>query len=142
MKKLTGDLLAELSGAADLSQYLSNNREETISGEIGSLLEDIRQTKKITKAGLARKAGISEFYTYQLLQGRRKPSRDTLLAICLGLGCTEGQTDNLLKRSGYSPLYVRVRRDSIILYGIMHGWDILKVNDTLFEQDEQALGEI
>ncbi len=142
MNKITGDLLAELSGSADLTKYLSDNREEIISGEIGSLMDSIRQTNKITKAELARKAGISEFYLYQILKGSRKPSRDTLLAMCLGLGCTEEQTGKLLKLGGYGPLYVRIRRDAIVLYGIIHGWDVLKVNDALFEQEEPPLGEI
>ena len=142
MPKMTGDLLAELNESADLTKYLSDNHSETISGEIGSLMENIRQTKKIRKAELARKAGISEFYLYQLLKGHRKPSRDTLLAVCLGLGCTEEQTGELLKRGGYSPLYVRFRRDSVILYGIMHGWDVLKVNDMLYEQKESPLGDV
>ena len=142
MNKLTGDLLAELSTSADLTKYLADNRTEIITGEIGSLVENIRQTNKISKAELARKAGISEFYLYQLLNGRRKPSRNTLLAMCLGLGCTEKQTENLLRSGGYSPLYVRFKQDAIVLYGIMHGWDALKVNDMLFEQGEQPLGEI
>ena len=141
MKKATGDLLAELSRSSDLTRYLSDNRGETVSGEIGGLIEEMRRSRKLTKAELARRSGISEFYLYQLLKGSRKPSRDTVLAICLGLGCTEEQTGNLLKLGGYSPLYVRMRRDAIILYGIMHSWDVLKVNDMLFEQQETAIGE-
>ncbi len=142
MPKITGDLLSELSKSADLTKYLSDNREELFSGEIGSLMENIRQTNKIRKVELARKAGISEFYLYQILKGHRKPSRDMLLAVCLGLGCTEEQTEKMLKLGGYSPLYVRFRRDSVILYGIMHGWDVLKVNDTLYEQGESPLGDV
>ena len=142
MNKVTGNLLAELNASDDLTRYLSDNREEIISGEICDLIEKIRQANKISKAELARKAGISEFYLYQLLKGSRKPSRDTLLAICLGLGCTEKQTEDLLKYGGYSQLYVRIRHDAIVLYGIIHGWDVLKVNDMLFEQGEQPLGVI
>ncbi|MBQ5953667.1 MAG: helix-turn-helix transcriptional regulator [Lachnospiraceae bacterium] len=140
MPKVTGDLLAELNESTDLTKYLSDNREELVSGEIGSLMENIRQAKKIRKVELARKAGISEFYLYQILKGLRKPSRDMLLAVCLGLGCTEEQTEKLLKSGGYSPLYVRFKRDSVILYGIIHGCDALKVNDMLYEQGESPLG--
>ncbi len=142
MNKETGNLLAELNASDDLTKYLSANRTEIISGEICNLIEKIRQTNNISKAELARKAGISEFYLYQLLKGRRKPSRDTLLAMCLGLGCTEKQTEDLLKYGGYSQLYVRFRHDAIVLYGLKHGWDVLKVNDMLFEQGEQPLGDV
>ena len=142
MNKETGKLLAELNASADLTKYLSVNRAEIISGDICDLIEKIRQNNKISKAELARKAGISEFYLYQLLKGRRKPSRDTLLAMCLGLGCTEKQTEDLLEYGGYSQLYVRFRHDAIVLYGLKHGWDVLKVNDMLFEQGEQPLGDI
>ena len=141
MNKLTGELLAELGGSDDLTRYLSDNRSETVSGEIGSMLESIRQTGGLRKTELAGKAGISEFYLYQILKGQRKPARDTLLAICLGLKCTEEQTGELLRRGGYSPLYVRFKRDSVVLYGIMHGWDVPKVNDMLCEQGECPLGE-
>ena len=126
-------LLSGGSSSAPASSYTGSSQS--------SMLESIRQTGGLRKTELAGKAGISEFYLYQILKGQRKPARDTLLAICLGLKCTEEQTGELLRRGGYSPLYVRFKRDSVVLYGIMHGWDVPKVNDMLCEQGECPLGE-
>ena len=82
---------------------------------------------------------MSEVYLYQVLSGRRNPSRDRLLCICFGLGTTEEETQRLLKRAGFAPLYPRLKRDAIILHGIAHGTPLAEVNDKLFEKNEGTL---
>ena len=51
-------------------------------------LTRLYETKDLTKAELARRSGISEVYLHQVFAGRRNPSRDWLLCICVGLGIT------------------------------------------------------
>lgn len=95
--------------------------------------------KRVTKATVARNGGMSEVYLYQVLSGRRNPSRDRLLCICFGMGITEEETQRLLKSAGYAPLYPRLRRDAIILHGIAHGTPLKELNDKLFMENEGTL---
>lgn len=52
------------------------------------------------------------------------------------------QLMRLLKCAGYAPLYPRLRRDAIILRGIVHGTPLAaEVNDQLIEENEGVLYE-
>ena len=131
--KATGSLEKDLEKAESLSSFLRENQEEMIEPEIVRQLNDLLKAKKIKKAVLARKAGMSDIYLFQILAGKRAPSRNRLLSLCLGLGLSPDETQTLLKRGGYAVLYVRNPRDAVILYALENHWDIYKLNETLFE---------
>ena len=76
---------------------------------------------------------------YQVLSGRRSPSRDRLLCNCFGLGTSVEETRQLLQRAGCAPQYPRLKRDAVILHGIAHGTELAEVNDRLFEENEGTL---
>ena len=110
-------------------------------------LTRLYETKDLTKAELARRSGISEVYLHQVFAGRRNPSRDWLLCICVGLGITLDETQRMLTQGGYAQLYPRTRRDAIISYGVVHQLPLGEINDKLFAEQEKpcfdrALGRI
>ena len=88
---------------------------------------------------MARRSGISEVYLHQVFSGRRKPSRDRLLCICIGMGGTLEETQRLLTQASYAQLYPRTKRDAIISYGLVHQLPLDAVNDTLFAEEEKTL---
>ena len=90
-------------------------------------------------AALAGLAGISEVYLHQVFSGRRMPSRDRLLCICIALELSLEETQDLLKRASYAQLYPRIQRDAIISYGILHHMDLEEINQTLFAENEKTL---
>lgn len=49
------------------------------------------------------------------------------------------EAQELLRNCGYAELYPKVRRDAIIIYGLLHGMDLFAVNDRLFSEDEETL---
>ena len=61
----------------------------------------------------------SPSYIGHVINGRREPSRDAILCICLTIGANVGETQNLLKFAGKAPLYVRKKRDVIVWFGLM-----------------------
>ena len=140
MKKETEQLQKELKGCIDLSRFLRENEKEMISRDLGMLIDETRAQKGLSKAELARRSGISEFYLYQILSGKRQPSRDAILGLCLGLGCSVEQAERMLRIGGYSDLYVRIRRDVIIRFALQKGWSLPQLNDTLLEQGEMTIG--
>lgn len=102
-------------------------------------LTRLYETKDLTKAELARRSGISEVYLHQVFAGRRNPSRDRLLCICVGLGITLDETQRMLTQGGYAQLYPRTRRDAIISYGVVHQLPLGEINDKLFAEQEKTL---
>lgn len=102
-------------------------------------LTRLYETKNLTKAELARRSGISEVHLHQVFAGRRNPSRDRLLCICVGLGITLDETQRMLTQGGYAQLYPRTRRDAIISYGVVHQLPLGEINDKLFAEQKKTL---
>lgn len=138
-EKSTGDLRQELMDQPDLDAYIHENSRSFDERTFSALLAALYDKKDISKAALTRRAGISEVYLHQVFSGRRNPSRDRLLCICLGLGATLEETQNLLKHAGYAQLYPRLKRDAIISHGLIHQTPMSEINDKLFAENEKTL---
>lgn len=140
MKKVsTNDLRKALTDAESIETFLSENEEEFSSIEVSDMLADLFSKTKISKSTLAKDAGISEVYLHQIFSRKRTPSRNRLLSICLALNVTLNDAQELLQKSGYASLYPRSKRDSIIMYALLHGIKPDKVNDMLFKIGEDTL---
>ena len=137
--KTTGELQSELMSQPNLDEYIKENAAFFAERSIVDLLTELYNKKNISKAELARQAGISEVYLHQVFSGRRKPSRDRLLCICIGLGATLEETQTLLKQASFAQLYPRIRREAIVCHGILHGTPLAEINDTLFARNEKTL---
>ena len=137
--KTTGELLEELMEPGSFSSYLSRNREQMLHPNVGRELDKLCRGQKLSKAAVARRSGVSEVYLHQVLAGKRSPSRDRLLCLCIGLSATVEETQKLLQYVGYAQLYPRNRRDAIVLYGLIHGQALTEINDKLFTENEKTL---
>lgn len=137
--KNTNDLQNELMSTVNLSRFLSENQESFNNEDFAEKLQSLFQKKDISKAALAKNAGMSEVYLYQIFSGGRNPSRNRIICLCFGLSATLEETQELLKGSGNAQLYVKDRRDAIIIYGLLHKMTLAEVNDRLFAEQEKTL---
>ena len=137
--KNTNELQKELTSAPDLSIFLSENQENFNNSNFSELLNELFLKSGLTKATLSKRAGTSEVYLYQIFSGGRTPSRDRTLCLCFGLSATLEETQELLKNSGFAQLYVKDRRDAIIIYGLANRLTLTEVNERLFTEDEATL---
>ena len=74
-----------------------------------------------------------------MFSGRRSPSRDRLLCICVGMAAPLEEIQALLRQAGYAEIYPKLRRDAIICHGILHQKTLSEINDTLFAEGEKTL---
>ena len=138
-EKTTGDLTRELMSQASLDLYLKDNQSLFSDSNVAEFLLALCKKNPIAKIALARKAGMSEVYLHQVLSGRRNPSRDRLLCLCLALEATMDEIQALLQCASYARLYPKIRRDAIIIHGIVHHTDLSAINDKLFAEGEKTL---
>ena len=138
-KKNTDGLQQELMDSTDLSQFLSRNHEQFVDKSVAELLNHLFEKKNISKAVLAKQAGMSEIYLHQIFAGRRTPSRNRLLCLCYGLEASIEETQELLSLCGMAELYPKLKRDAIIYYGLLHKLDLFVINDKLFDENEDTL---
>ncbi len=138
-EKSTSDLSEELMSQANLEQYITENQPYFTTLDLRAELAELYGRLAVSKAELARRAGMSEVYLHQVFSGRRRPSRDRLLCICIGLEATLEESQQLLKQVGYAPIYPKLKRDSIILHGLLHHTPLTEINDNLFNANEKTL---
>ena len=138
-KKSTSNLENELKRSQSIHDYLQTNQEELAADSLPALLQTLMTGKNLTKAEVVRESNMNEIYAYQILSGVRRPSRDKLLCVCLAMRASLEETQDVLKRSGFAPLYARKQRDSIIMYSFTHEQTILQLNSNLFDHGEEVL---
>lgn len=137
--KTTGELLEELMEPGSFSSYLSRNREQMLHPNVGRELDKLCRGQKLSKAAVARRSGVSEVYLHQVLAGKRSPSRDRLLCLCIGLSAGVEEIQKLLRQAGFAQLDPRMSRDALILYGLARGQSLPQINGALLVQGEKTL---
>ena len=138
-RKNTNQLLQELMDTNDLHRVLTENDASFREDGLTDALQRLFEERSMAKTTLAKSSGISEVYLHQVFAGRRNPSRDRLLCICVGLGITLDEIQRMLTQGSYAQLYPRTRRDAIISYGVVHQLPLGEVNDKLFAEQEKTL---
>lgn len=131
----TGDLSCELMNAASMDSNISDNSSFFVDQSVAGLLTALYKKKSVSKAALARKACMGEADLHQAFSAGRKPSRDRLLCICIGLGAALEETQEPLRQAACAQLYPRIKRDAIIV----RRTELNKINDKLLDENGETL---
>ena len=137
--KTTGDLLQELKDTAHIRDYMKTNEPDLITTDFAGELKRLFDGQGRKKAEIAREAGISDIYLYQIFSGKRVPTRDRLICICMGMLLSMEDTQRLLRLCGHAQLYARDRRDAVVLHGLLHRESLQEVNAQLFSNGLKRL---
>ncbi len=130
MRKITDELLKELKNAKDIQAFLDSHEQEFISETPVDYLNYIIQSRKTSVAEVAKNSGVGN-YVYKVFNNERKPSRDVMIAIALGIGLSLEEAQLLLRISKFAILDSRDKRDSVIIYGFVNHLSVFKVDDLL-----------
>lgn len=140
MTKRTNDLMEELSGQdTDLDRYFEENPTSFINVDIKEFWKKAVDTSSKTKSDIINKADMSYCYFYDVINGRKIPSKDKIIRIVLAMNLSLDDCQEALRISGKSALYPRIKRDSILIYAINKGYSIYQTNDLLLEHGEEML---
>lgn len=140
MQKDTTKIVEELGLCSDFKSFYNENKEYMISKTLSDFLSQLITEKGLKKADIIKKSELSEVYAYQIFSGLRIPERKKLLCLALGMSLNLDEVQTLLKSAGYSPLYVKLPFDSIILFGICKKLSVVETNELLFEYGLETLG--
>ena len=140
LQKDTSKIIEDLGLCADFKTFYNENKEYMVSATLSQMLNELIKEKGLKKSEVIRKSELSEVYSYQILSGLRVPERKKLLCLAVGMGLNLDEVQTLLKCAGYSPLYVKISFDSIVIYGICKQLSIVEINELLFEYDLETLG--
>ena len=139
MKNDPQALLNELTSAENFDRFIHDHKNCFTAPSVPDVLNQYLKASPMSKASLARAAGLSEVYLHQILSGKRLPSRDRVLSLCLALQMPLSEVQQLLTECSYAGLYVYRQRDAVIIYAIVNHWDVYRLNEKLIELGEAPL---
>lgn len=122
----------------DFSNYLTQLKEAPTLYEFFNLymLENHLSASEIIRNSL-----IARNYGYEIINGKKlNPSRDHLLALCIGAHMDLDTTQHALRIAKLGELYSKIPRDAAIMLMInQEQWSIIGINEFLAEHELEPI---
>ena len=120
-KRSKTDVLNEkLNQYISFTEFFEENAKDFLDIPLCQYLKTLIEKKGYTKAQVIRDSGINRRFFFDILSGKRKPSRNYVLRILIALKISLKNVQWLLGATGYAQLYARDKHDSVIIYCINH----------------------
>ncbi len=140
-KVTTDTLLKRLFRTKNLTAFLRRNEANLSPADFQTLLRALSDERGLIPERVIQQAQIDRTYGHQLFNGTRRPSRDKVLQLALGMGLSLEETQHLLQAAGRSPLYPRLKRDAVLIFCLKNGYDLMETQEMLGKYDITLLGE-
>lgn len=134
--KSTEELLSLLQNL-NIEEFKKADSFQNVS--IADYLNKVLDSHGLQAKDLIIKLNMERSYTYQILKGRRNPTRNFLIRIALLCRLSVDDTQKLLTAGNRPILYPRNRFDATILYGIQHQLNEDEINELLTDLGEEVL---
>jgi hypothetical protein len=135
----TTELLGQFAAVENLGQFIEENIQCYSGADLVGFLTHLLAVRQINRADAVKASGLSLTFGFQIFSGVRKPSRDKLLALAFGIGMDDDECRRTLMLAGYSPLYLKNRRDAAIAFGLRKRLDVYQLDQLLFDLGEPLL---
>ena len=119
--------------ADSFQEFLEMNKDNMFTLSLSEYLMELLKEKKLKRSDVIRNSGLDEAYVYEIFSGRKKPSRDKLIAVTFGLQLNVQETQRVLKVGGHTELYPRMERDAAILLAVRKQKNIFETDEMLFD---------
>ena len=112
----TEQLLSILFKESDPGHFFEQNESAFLTTSFSEYLNLWCKRNHKVPEHIILKANLDKSYGHQLFSGKRNPSRDTVLQLSFAMGVDYNQAQEMLRISGKSQLYPRIKRDAAIIY--------------------------
>ena len=129
--KTTGNLLTILNSSRSVQDYLTKVESFMLHTSLGAELKKLMDEKGLKAGEIFDTAGLSRSTGYDILSGKKHPSREKVLALIVVMGLSQEEAQNLLKHSAYPTLYAKDAFDSAILFCLQNHLSLIECNDIL-----------
>ena len=139
-KRVTAELLDQLLASTSAEAYLASAGDNLELRKLSDYINELLVEKGLTRAEVFRAGGINPTYGYDAFSGKRENlSRDQLLMLAFGLGCTLPEAQRMLRLAGSRELWPRIPRDAIIIRCLEAGFTREQTDDELFRLGEKTI---
>ncbi len=133
--KLTSELLDEVLS----NQYEYRPRDYRDFKDVSHFLRHQIKQSQISKKQLLVAIDISESIGYKYIDGSRAVNRDTFIKFLLAFNFTLADIQYHLINFGFGSLYIKNKRDSAIIHGIVNGYSYLELKQYLTKHKIKSL---
>ena len=137
----TDSLIRRILRTGSLASFMEKNEQHMLSDDFCTILKETCARKNLVPERVILKAQIDRTYGHQLFNGTRRPSRDKVLQLSIGMRLNMEETQRRLRAAGKSDLYPRLKRDAVIIYCLKNGLDMIRTNEALSAYHLSLLGE-
>ena len=141
MTDSTGDLMEQLIATdtpEDLDNYLEEIRDK-YPKNFSSYIKAILDSKGMSVADMQKLSGIERTYIYQIMNGRKHPGRDKIVAIAIACRMTLPECQRALEIAKEGILYAKSKRDSLMIYAVNKKMSISELQALLEKYGQQPL---
>ena len=136
----TDELLKLLFKERSLEQFLQRNESAYLNTGFSDYLSGWCKAHQAVPEQLIRRANLEKSFGHQLFSGKRKPSRDTVIQLAFAMEADVAQTQEMLKIARKSPLYPRIKRDTVLIYCLHNHISLVDTENILSDLDLPVLG--
>lgn len=136
----TDELTNGLIRTKDLKRYINSHADSLEEPSLSAHLNRLLEEKGMKRADVIQRANLDRSYGYQIIDGRKSPSRDKLLQLAIGFSLDYRETCELLRVARKPALYARLKREAVIIYCISHGLSVMETQYMLQEAGLSPLG--
>ncbi len=138
--KRTDELMEELKfQGTDINDYLKSNPNSFIEINLKEFWSRMIENSGLSKYDIINKSDFSYNYFYEVIGGKRIPSKDKIIRLVLAMHLELEDCQTALKYCGYAPLYPRIKRDSLIIYAVTHKYSVFQAIELLNNSGEDSL---
>lgn len=123
----------------ELETYLQNHTTTDLS--FPEYFQIYLQQNELETADVISASGLERHYAYQILNGTKtRPSKNKIIALCIGAHMNLKDTQRCLKLSKNASLYPKDTGDALIITHINNEqWNIVKLNAELWSHNLEPL---
>lgn len=133
--------LNKIESESQLTKFINSSSPQENNYLLSEYILKICKAKGYNKSTIIQNSDIYRTYGYEILNGKKSPSRDKLLQICIGNGFTLDEANRTLTIAKLGILYAKYPRDSILIYALNNDLSIIDINILLDQHNFKPLGE-
>lgn len=131
MRDSTTQLMSRLMKSPDITPFLDAHREDLVIIPFHHKLRDLLAKMNQPANKFYQRVGLDQSYCYMLLNGKRSPSRDTVLRLAVALALSVEDANELLNSVALRTLYPRDQRDAVVVFALLHQIALEETNHKL-----------
>ena len=123
----------------DYSVFLEIGQNAFVENNLIEFWERHKEKCELQNSDIINRADIGYTFFYDIINGKKKPSREKLIRLFLAMRFTLAECQTALNIYCYSALYAKNKRDSMFIYAINHSLSVNELNELLEKNGEAEL---